>query len=410
MSTRLALLFAGGPAPAANAVLNAAAMTLRRAGVEVLGIRDGYAALQSYDAVSRPLVEGKDWFVFRDEHLRGLRNDRGVLIGTSRAHPGRGIRSAEDLADPERSAGLKRVWDGLRSLGVTGLMSIGGDGTLRTANMLLRWQELTTPEAERVAVVHVPKTIDNDYRGIDFTFGFFTAVDTIAGELLNLRADALATSSWFVVECMGRRAGWLSYGVAIAGEAHLVVGVEDIDAELTDADGALDLDRLVDRIVGVMASREARGKAYGTVVLAEGLVERLGPRFFDTLPKDTDGNVYGLGSVQLGRLVAQRCAARYRERFGRDRKVTGVQLGYESRCAVPHAFDVVLGCQLGAGAAKALLRGQTGVMVSASGAMELRYVPFQEIVDPVTLTTEVRYVPRDSDFRALAHALGTRRG
>ncbi len=80
-------------------------------------------------------------------------------------------------------------------------------------------------------VVHLPKTIDNDYRGIDFTFGFFTAVDVMAKEMQNLRADAIATSSYFIVETMGRKAGWLAYGVAIAGEANLVVGVEDIDGD-----------------------------------------------------------------------------------------------------------------------------------------------------------------------------------
>ena len=68
--------------------------------------------------------------------------------------------------------------------------------------------------------------------GIDFTFGFFTAVDVMANELLNLRADAMATSGYFVVETMGRKAGWLAYGVAIAGEAHLVVGVEDVVGDL----------------------------------------------------------------------------------------------------------------------------------------------------------------------------------
>ena len=80
-------------------------------------------------------------------------------------------------------------------------------------------------------VVHLPKTIDNDYRGIDFTFGFFTAVDVMAKEVQNLRADAIATSSYFIVETMGRKAGWLSYGVAIAGEANLVVASRTCDGD-----------------------------------------------------------------------------------------------------------------------------------------------------------------------------------
>ena len=110
------------------------------------------------------------------------------------------------------------------------LVSIVVDDTLKTANFLYEYQKRLPRTSARVRVVHVPKTIDNDYRGIDFTFGFFTAVDFMGKELLNLRADAMATNGYFVVETMGRKAGWLAYGVAIAGEAHLVVGVEDVQA------------------------------------------------------------------------------------------------------------------------------------------------------------------------------------
>ena len=80
--------------------------------------------------------------------------------------------------------------------------------------------------------MHVPKTIDNDYRGIDFTFGYFTAVETLAGEILNLLADAEAGRMYFLVETMGRSAGWLAYGAAIAGEASLVISVEDLADDL----------------------------------------------------------------------------------------------------------------------------------------------------------------------------------
>jgi hypothetical protein len=99
---------------------------------------------------------------------------------------------------------------------------------------LYEYQKRLPAEARRVHVVHLPKTIDNDYRGIDFTFGFFTAVDVMAKELQNLRADAIATSSYFVVETMGRKAGWLSYGVAIAGEANLVLAARLISTLSSD--------------------------------------------------------------------------------------------------------------------------------------------------------------------------------
>ena len=120
----------------------------------------------------------------------------------------------------------------LTSLGVDALVSIGGDDTLKTANKFKRFQEHLPPETNRIAVVHVPKTIDNDYRGIDFTFGYFTAVETLANEIRNLLADAEAGRMYFLVETMGRSAGWLAYGAAIAGEASLVVSIEDLDDRL----------------------------------------------------------------------------------------------------------------------------------------------------------------------------------
>jgi 6-phosphofructokinase 1 len=155
-----------------------------------------------------------------------------VVVGTARSNPGKAIRAPADLDDSERTAPLRHVYEALRSLDIDALVSIGGDDTLKTANYLYEFQRRLPASAPRLRIVHVPKTIDNDYRGIDFTFGFFTAVDVMAQELLNLRADAMSTQSYFIAETMGRKAGWLAYGVAVAGEAHLVVGVEDIVGEL----------------------------------------------------------------------------------------------------------------------------------------------------------------------------------
>jgi ATP-dependent phosphofructokinase / diphosphate-dependent phosphofructokinase len=263
-----------------------------------------------------------------------------------------------------------------------------------------------------VQVVHLPKTIDNDYRGIDFTFGFFTAVDVMAKELQNLRADAMSTGSYFVVETMGRKAGWLSYGVAIAGEANLVLAVEDVEADLatTDEKGqhCLSLDGLVDRIVDMMVAREKRGKHYGTVVLAEGLAEMLPESQIKDLPRDEHGHL-SLGRMDLGKLVAMLVTKRYEERSKRKKKVTGLQLGYESRCAAPHAFDVMLGSQLGIGAYRALVEENLdGHLISVMGQLDLAYVPFRDLVNPMTLKTEVRFIQTGSDYHRLARFLETR--
>jgi 6-phosphofructokinase 1 len=408
---RVGIVFAGGPAPAANAVISAAAISFLESGRQVVGFFHGYSNLQEYHPVSRRLLPDEHYRVFEERDVRGIRNDRGILIGTARSNPGKEVITRDDLEHPEKSARLRAVYSALVDLEIDALISIGGDDTLKTANLLHEFQKKLPKGGKRVPIVHLPKTIDNDYQGIDFTFGFFTAVDFMAKELQNLRADAIATSGWFIIETMGRKAGWLSYGVAIAGEANLVIAPEDIDDDLCTNDHGerrLSLDALCDRIVELIMVREKRGKHYGTVVLAEGLSELLPKNQLKALPRDEHGHI-SLGQIDLGKLVAQMVSERYAQRSGRKKKVAGLQLGYESRCSPPHAFDVMLGSQLGIGAYRALVEENLdGHMVSVSGQFELRYVPFNELIDPKTLRTEVRFIQKGSDFYRLARFLETR--
>ena len=234
---RVAIVFSGGPAPAANAVIAATTTSFLEAGIEVLGVFHGYTNLQDYDPVSHPMVPLEHYRQLAPADIRGIRNTRGIIIGTARVNPGAAIEAPSDLFDPQKTERLARIHHALADLGVDALISIGGDDTLKTANYLYEYQRHHVAEENRVRIVHLPKTIDNDYRGIDFTFGFFTAVDVMAKELLNLRADCVATSSYFMVETMGRKAGWLSYGVAIAGEASMVVSTEDVQGDLGDRRG-----------------------------------------------------------------------------------------------------------------------------------------------------------------------------
>ena len=239
---RIAILFAGGPAPAANAVISAAATSFVRAGVEVVGIKHGYSNLADFDP-SQPLKEDKDYIVLNSSVLRRTRSSQGIMIGTARTNPGKHISCPEDLNDVEKCAPMDRVCEALQSIGVDALISIGGDDTLKTANKFKLHQQQNRSDKKIMPVVHLPKTIDNDYFGIDFTFGFFTAVDFLATEIRTLIHDAEATRAYFLCETMGRSAGWLSYGAAIAGEASLVISIEDvkagylIDEQFTASDG-----------------------------------------------------------------------------------------------------------------------------------------------------------------------------
>ncbi|NOY89584.1 MAG: 6-phosphofructokinase [Deltaproteobacteria bacterium] len=418
---RVGIIFSGGPAPAANAVISSAAISFFEDAREVVGFFHGYSNLQEYHPVTHRLLPDEHYRIFEERDLRGLRNSRGILIGTARANPGKGLETRADLAEPEKTKRLRNVYNALIDLEIDALISIGGDDTLKTANFLYEYQKLLPEEARRVRIVHLPKTIDNDYHGIDFTFGFFTAVDVMAKELQNLRADAIATSSYFLVETMGRKAGWLSYGVAIAGEANLVLASEDvrgslaIDETVVDPETGeervevrLNVDELANRIVTLIQTRERRGKHYGTVVLAEGLAELLPRSFLDDLPRDEHGHL-SLGRIDLGKLMADRVGRLYQERTGTAKKLTGVQLGYESRCAPPHAFDVMLGSQLGIGAYRALVEeGLDGHMVSVSGQLDLQYVPFADLINAETMRTDLRFIEPGSDFHQLARFLETR--
>jgi 6-phosphofructokinase len=409
---RVGLVFSGGPAPAANAVISSAAISFLEDARECVGFFHGYSNLESYHPVTHRLLPDEHYRIFDLKDLSGMRNTRGIVIGTARSNPGKGIEKAADLDDQSKTGRLRNVYNAMVDLEIDALISIGGDDTLKTANFLYEYQKRLPKEARRVQVIHLPKTIDNDYRGIDFTFGFFTAVDVMAKELQNLRADAIATSSYFIVETMGRKAGWLSYGVAIAGEANLVLAVEDVVGPLTvDGKGEkLSLDALVDRIVDLIITREKRGKHYGTVVLAEGLAELLPTDKIKNMEEQLDEHGHlPLGRFDLGKLVAQLAQKRYEERTKRKKKLTGLQLGYESRCAPPHAFDVMLGSQLGIGAYRALVEENLdGHMVSVSGQLDLNYVPFKDLVNPTTLKTEVRFIKAGSDYHKLARFLETR--
>ena len=416
---KVAILFAGGPAPAANAVISTCSAAFLRNGIGVVGIKHGYSSLADYSP-ERPLQAGRDYINIDLRVLRRTRNSQGILIGTARTNPGKDVSSPAHLDDPERSAPLRRVYDGLCSLGVDALISIGGDDTLKTANKFQLYQDRLPADTHRIPVVHLPKTIDNDYSGIDFTFGYFTAVETLAVEARNLLYDAEAMKAYFLAETMGRSAGWLAYGVAIAGEASLVLSVEDIIGDLRDEETATDsktgetktrvimnMDRVVARMVDMMMAREREHKEFGVIIMAEGLAEFLPAKYLEGVKRDEHHHI-AISQVNLGQRFAQLVMDAYKARTGRKRKVTGLQLGYESRCAKPQAFDVMLGSQLGVGAFRALVeKGHRGVMVSVSGQLDLRYVPFSELVDPETLKTVVRFIDADSDFRKLARFLET---
>ncbi|HTM53235.1 MAG TPA: 6-phosphofructokinase [Pirellulales bacterium] len=416
---RVGILFAGGPAPAANAVISTAANSLLRNDLQAIGIMHGYSRLVDYSP-EKPLQEGRDFLTINQRTLKRTRNSQGILLGTARTNPGRDVSRMAHFSDPQRVAPLRTVYEALRSLEIDALISIGGDDTLKTANKFKLFQD-EVGVSPRIPIVHLPKTIDNDYSGIDFTFGYFTAVDMLASEIRSLLADAEAGRTYYLAETMGRSAGWLAYGAAMAGEASLVISVEDLTGKYRTTEEVVDptsgerttraimnVEEVVKRMVATMRVREeSEGKEFGVIVVAEGLAEFLPMSYLQGVSRDEHGHI-AIAQLNLSRLFSRLMAEQYHLQTGRRRKITGLQLGYEARCASPHAFDVLLGSQLGVGAYRALIEERLdGVMVSVSGQFKLNYVPFGQLIDPETLVTVVRYVEPGSDFHRLARYLET---
>ena len=385
---KVALLFSGGPAPSSNAVISSLALNFINEKVPIIGFFYGFEFLENFDVHNRySLVENIHYEVL-DFNISRIRNRRGVYLKTSRSNPGKKISKKEDLKDPEKNKKLENILDGFNSLGIGYLITIGGDDTLKTANYL---SLLGLP------VIHIPKTIDNDYFGISWTFGYWSAVQACKEALLNLKADAQSTNSFFIVELMGRKAGWITYASGIAGEAVMMISTEDI------TDPEIDIEKLANKVVDMILLREKNGKFYGVIAVSEGLADKL-PKKFKPTQKDKHGNII-YASAEVGRILRDKTIEVYRKRTGRSKKITFKQIGYETRNALPISFDVVLGSMLGYGAFKLYKKENFNSMVSVSDNFSIIDVPFSKLIDSKTLLTKLRKVPKGSDFYELKEAL-----
>ena len=361
----LAIVVGGGPSPGINAVIAAATIEGRNHGLRVLGIRDGF----------KPLVRGEV------DHTRELEIaevsrihfEGGSILGTSRVNPA------------GTSADLQRVTETLGRLDVSYLLTIGGDDTAFGA------ARVAQAMPGRIALVHVPKTIDNDLPLPPEvpTFGFTTAVDLGKNLVRNLMLDAATTGKWFFVTVMGRHAGHLTLGIAGAAAATLAVIAEEFRAT------RIPLERLADVLEGAIIKRRARGQNHGVALLAEGLLEKLDPATLGPVARDGYGNVR-LEELELARLLKARVAASLAAR-GLEVPIVAKDIGYELRCAPPGGYDIQYCRSLGYWAVRFLLEGGTEAMVTIQGG---RLVPirFADIIDPTTKRVRVRYVDVTSEM------------
>jgi 6-phosphofructokinase len=366
----LAILVGGGPAPGINAVIAAATIEAHNRGLRVLGCHDGYKWLMQGDLSH---VEELEVTALSRIHFEG-----GSVLRTSRANP---ARSAETL---------RSVAESLQRLDVSYLVTIGGDDTASAATAVAQ------TVGGKLAVAHVPKTIDNDLPlpdGIP-TFGYTTAVDVGKDFVRNLMKDAATTDKWFFVTVMGRHAGHLALGIGSASGATLTVIGEEFP------EGPVALDQIARTLEGAIIKRRAQGREHGVALLAEGLIERLDPDTLSSVERDPYGNVR-LAELELSRLLKERVAGSLRER-GITCSIVAKDIGYELRCAPPGGFDIHYCRGLGYWATRFLTEGGTEAMVTMQGDTFVP-IPFRDLIDARTGRFRVRHVRVASEaYRMLA--------
>lgn len=370
--TIVGILVGGGPAPGINSVISAATIRSIVGGCDVMGIFDGF----------KWLMEGSMSHVkpLSSEEVSRIHFRGGSLLGTSRANP------------TKKAELLEQVLSTLARVGITRLITIGGDDTAYSA---LKLEETA---AGRLSVVHVPKTIDNDLdlpHGIP-TFGFQTARHVGVEIVKNLMVDAHTTSRWYFVVTMGRKAGHLALGVGKAAGATVTLIPEEFRQR------PVKLATLVDTLAAAIIKRASEGRFDGVAVLAEGLVEVLEPQDLgglDHVERDQHGNIR-LSEIDIGD-VLKREVSRVLSGFGLTTTIVPKNVGYELRCADPIPFDMEYTRDLGYCAAQFLLDGGNAAMVSIQ---EGRFtpIPFKQMLDPTTGRAKVRMVDVASESYQIA--------
>jgi 6-phosphofructokinase 1 len=357
---RVAINTGGGDAPGLNAVIRAATLAALNRGWEVVGIRDGYNGLflpeQYPDGGLINLTRAR---------VRGITHMGGTILGTTnKGNPlhypmmdKRGRAYEKDRSD--------EIMRAFRKEKIDALIAIGGDGSLSIANAF----------AEKgLRVVGVPKTIDNDLEHTVATFGFDTAVSFATECLDRLHSTAQSHKRVMVVEVMGRYAGWIALNTGISGSADAIL-IPEIP---------YDIQKVAEKIV----QRERMGRTFSIVVVAEGA-------------KPIGGDV-SVVSKELGRAdrlggLGDKVALQLQELTGKEAR--SVVLGHLLRGGSPTTFDRLISLRFGAAAVRALVEGQSGVMV-ALDPPTVRYVPLKKVAG------RMKQVPLNCDTMLTGRELG----
>lgn len=354
---RIAILTGGGDCPGINAVIRAVAKrAILEHGLEVIGVLDGYDGL----------IHNRTRKLHYDD-VSGILTLGGTILGASKTSNPYQYAVAQGKKVVFRDVSRKALRT-VRELKVDALICIGGDGTLGIAHRLLK---------DGVPVVGVPKTIDNDLRGTDVTFGFDTAVAIATEAIDRLHTTAQSHHRVMIIEVMGHRAGWIALYAGVAGGGDIIL-IPEI---------AYRIESVVDKV----KDRNRRGRRFSIVVIAEGAKPAGGDIVVKKIvAKSADPvRLGGIGFV-LQEQVEKATGTESRT----------VVLGHLQRGGWPTAADRVLATQLGSHAMELIIRGETGRMVAVHGR-DITDVPLE------IAAGGPRTVPLDHPLIAAARSVGT---
>ena len=310
---KVGILTGGGDAPGLNAAIRAVVKKSSHLSWQVLAVKDGWAGL----------LNGKVTEL-SPESVEDLEMQGGTILGTSRTNP------------YKEEKGPERVKENLKKFGIDVLIAIGGEDTLGVAHKL---------SGEGIAIVAIPKTIDNDLSETDYCIGFDTAVARAAEAVENLHTTAKSHSRVLVVEIMGRHAGWLTLHAGLAGGAHMIL-IPEVPFS-------------IDEVAKVVSERRSKGKLYSIIAVSEGSNLREDEKFV-TQVEELDA----FGHVRLGG-IAKSLANEIEKRTGAETRA--VVLGHLQRSGSPTAFDRIMATRVGVHAVQLVEKENYGRMVRVKG-------------------------------------------
>lgn len=350
---RIGILTSGGDCPGLNAVIRGVSRAAETEGWELIGFKNGFEGL---------LPPG-DYTVLDRLRTAGIMHLGGTLIGTTnKGHFTAKVRGGERAElDPEV---VNKASETLQSLGIEGLITVGGDGSLTTGLQLYQ---------AGFPIIGVPKTIDNDLQATAMTFGFDSAVACVADALDRLHTTATSHRRIMVLEVMGRHAGWIALYGGLAGGGDVIL-IPEIPFDF-------------DSIADAVRKRDADGCLSTMIVVAEGAAPRKGK----ALMHATQSGEYRLGGI--GEIVGSEIAKRV------DKEVRTCTLGHLQRGGAPTTLDRILGTRFGVHAVELIKQGKFGSMVSYENYL-VKDVPIAKAVH------KLRRVSLDSQMIQTARAVG----